>query len=250
MAACDDTGVSIWSDTTTSSTAGQRNYRVIIPNGETLDPGCTPTQVRVKVKADSSTLYLNGISIGEQSGSTVNFASAPTRLLWSGSSTKVFSASEEAWTDWADFVIDPATDYLIHLTCNDATYNTIAYKSKTNAAFRKATSDDDTLVQSPTGYTQVSFFYGIIDIEVRGPAASTTTTTTVSTTTSSTSSTTTSTTESATTTTITESTTTTTSTTSTSSTTTTSTSSTTTTTTGPGGEVEQPNTVFVICSIG
>ncbi len=167
---CGATPVEIWDATLGNNSAGQRNYRNIIPAGQVVDPECIPAQVRVLFRAGNvGSLYLNGASIGERSGSTDDYGETPVRLTFNeGNNSVQLSASEDIWSDWVDYVFDKDVDHLIHLTANDATYNNVALTTETNSSYRKATSDDDTMVEDVSGYSLVGWRYGAVTVEVRG----------------------------------------------------------------------------------
>jgi hypothetical protein len=89
------------------------NVRTLL---QAADISANGTRIRVQFKAHgSSDITLSGVSIGERSGTSANFTGTPTRLTFSSSNSVTITAGNTAWSDWVNFALDEAKDYLVHM---------------------------------------------------------------------------------------------------------------------------------------
>jgi parallel beta-helix repeat protein len=75
------------------------------------------TQIRVGMRGHSTTgNTINNASIGARNGTTDDYAAAPTRITFgSGNNSTALGANALVWSDWINFTLDEATNYLIHI---------------------------------------------------------------------------------------------------------------------------------------
>jgi hypothetical protein len=142
------------------------NERVLIPSNEIAASG---TRVRVAFKAQAShDLIIDGASIGPRDGSTVNFASDPVRLKFSGNDGITVSAGSVAWSDWtATYDFDKTKDHLVHYKSSQGGSTNYFKDSIVLYAheYYKFTTADDVLTLSPSGYVGESVINSVTMIE-------------------------------------------------------------------------------------
>ena len=143
------------------------NFRMIYSASDITMSG---SKIRLTIKAhNSQSCPIAGVSIGERSGSTVGMVSSPTRVTFDGGSSSVnVAAGVDKVSDEIDFVVDETKQYLVHIFQNQGGNNYCAY-AYTGGRYYIASSNDDTMVQTPTGYntSQTSGYTGYISkIEV------------------------------------------------------------------------------------
>ncbi len=143
---------------------GSTNYniRMILSAADISTSG---SRIRVKLTGYTNAGNISGISIGERSGSTLNFASTPTRLMINGSNGCALPANVDVYTDWTDFSLDETKDYLIHITYLGPNYY-VSQGVISGGRGYKATSNDETLTQNVSGYSTDNNFNSIEFVEV------------------------------------------------------------------------------------
>jgi hypothetical protein len=154
---------------TYGTNAADMNFRMIISAANLTYSG---SSLRVKIKAhNTNDQTLTGVSIGERSGTTIGTVSTPKRITFNGGSSGVtVYAGIDKWSDPIAFNIDETKEYLIHVCQKEGASGDYAY-AYANGRYYKGTSDDDTLVQTPTGYStsQIdSHTSYVVNIEVNG----------------------------------------------------------------------------------
>lgn len=115
------------------------------------------TKVRVLLRSQismNSLLTITGASIGQRSGATGNFSSAPTRLTFSGANGAVIPANGSLWSDWVDFTLDEALDHLVHVAMVTDGVNKLPYSTSPGAGhYVREYGTDDTLNQTIASYS-------------------------------------------------------------------------------------------------
>lgn len=138
------------------------NFRMLFAGSNLTMSG---SKIRLTIAAhNTQSQTLAGVSIGERDGSTINMISTPTRVTFDGGSSSVtISAGVDKVSDEIDFEIDETKSYLIHVHQNEGSSGDYAYRSATNGRYYKNTTDNDTMVQSPSGYSsQISEYTSYI----------------------------------------------------------------------------------------
>lgn len=171
---CDATNI-YTKNLTFSQTDGDYNRRIWIVPGNLSDPSCDPNWCRIAFKAGTSTLNLNGASIGELDTEILNgaYKDGYTRITFDGgSNTVVIPGGETKWSDWINFSIDSDLQYLIHMYYSGDIAYTLTPTGDTT--FYKSTSDDDTMDQTLSSYSWTSSaVYGVTNIEIAGDCLTT-----------------------------------------------------------------------------
>lgn len=143
------------------------NIRQRVPADSLATDG---TWVRIKIKGFYDGAHLDritkikGASIGLRSGTTDDFAAAPTRLTFGGYDTIDVEAGAEVWSDLIQFNITATSDYLVHFYLG-ATSSNYAYTTSTINSYRSTDATDGTLTQS-VSYTGANSIRIISGIEV------------------------------------------------------------------------------------
>ncbi len=143
------------------------NFRMIYSGSEMNMSG---SKIRLTIKAhNTQNQYIGGVSIGERNGSTIGMISVPTRVTFDGGNSDVtILAGVDKVSDEIDFEIDETKQYLVHVFHNAGASSYYAY-AYTGGRYYIVSNNDDTMVQTPTGYntSQVSGYTGFISkIEV------------------------------------------------------------------------------------
>jgi hypothetical protein len=126
--------------------------------------------VRVKLRAGSSAIVVSGCSIGSRDGATVNFSPAPTRITFGASNGVTIPSGGYVWSDWIAFTLDEASNYLLHVCCHADAANAIAYEAVDTTYYKQADLDE-TLTESPSGYSSFGYFVLLEAIQVTDDAA-------------------------------------------------------------------------------
>ncbi len=142
------------------------NQRMVIAAANIVTSG---SQVRIKLLGYTSNCTITGASIGERSGSTGGFSSAPTRLTFGGSNGGTIPASGCLYSDWLDFTLDEAKDYLVHLAFVTDASNALVYTNGMGSRYYRDYATDDTLTQSLTSYSNDGYNTSLIGIQVDKP---------------------------------------------------------------------------------
>jgi hypothetical protein len=99
--------------------------RTVLDNSDISVGG---NSIRIRLQGHASLDYtIDSCTIGERSGTSSDFASAPTRITFdSGNNSVTVTAGTTKWSDWISFSLDETKDYLVHFAhCNN--YAIIAY---------------------------------------------------------------------------------------------------------------------------
>ena len=150
------------------SVTSDRNLRQVIPAASISTSG---TRCRIKLEANSGALTIfDGVSIGERSGTTGNFAAAPTQVTFNGGNTSVsILAGGTAVSDWIVLDIDESKDYLVHLASVNQNFE-MRYGNAGSppAIYYKdgAGQSDESLTQNISGYSSANFFVQIVQLDV------------------------------------------------------------------------------------
>jgi len=151
-----------WGDSTYSS---EINYRLKLAAAD-MSNGGTGTEVRILIQGHgSSSTGIDGVSFGEQNGTTDDYASTPTRFTFSSSNTTTITAGSSKWTDWVAMDIDDTKSFLLHVYQVNRT-NYYPYISGTSFRERPGTGDDTMLV-TVTGYSDPGYHYFIEEVQIR-----------------------------------------------------------------------------------
>lgn len=152
-----------------SSGLNETNWRNVLYNTYLSDGGITIGKIRIKLAARPSTDYpVDGMSIGERSGSTDDYASTPTRITFnSGSNSTTVVAGVDQWSDWVDYNLDVSKDYLCHIYSDLAGFVSVPKHSETGSdSYQKLnTAVDETLTETVSGYSTETYTYIITVIE-------------------------------------------------------------------------------------
>ncbi|MFA5394407.1 MAG: hypothetical protein WC346_00125 [Methanogenium sp.] len=157
------TGVSSWSLTLTQDySTTNRNVRSVLAAANIATSGAW-CRIRIAAHGTSGTI-LDGVSIGERDGSTSSTVGTPTRVTFNGGQNSVvIGAGHSAWSDWLQFAIDETKDYLVH--CKRAGgFNQRGVAS--GYCYYKDTTDDDTLVEDLSGYSEAASTIFVTELEV------------------------------------------------------------------------------------
>jgi len=122
----------------------------------------------VKVLIDahpSDSCTITGMSIGVQS-SGISTVDTPRRLLFNGQASGTSAAGTIVETDWLYFPFDKSLTHLIHLTFITDTCALRYVGLGGDRKYVKFSSEDDTLVTSPSGYSSDGYFNAICGILV------------------------------------------------------------------------------------
>jgi len=154
-------------DTEATSALSEAWYRNVVPSTVFSSNGL---EIRVQVESHSTTgIPIDGMSIGERSGSTADYASAPTRITFdSGNNTVVLSAGEQKWSDWITYAWDNTKDHIVHVWVDDVGGN--IYRRYTGSAFTTyyGWGDGDvTMTQDVTEQGSTGARYFVQQIEIR-----------------------------------------------------------------------------------
>lgn len=122
------------------------NIRIVISAASITVSG---NAITVKFKGHKSNAEtIIGASIGERSGSTGNFASAPTRLTFSGSNGGTIPAGGYLTSDQVTFAIDETKDYLVHFYLASAN---VRYGAASTRYYKLGSGVDNTLTEDISG---------------------------------------------------------------------------------------------------
>jgi hypothetical protein len=144
-----------WSATTVASqptwddyNEAERNRRTIISSGDIAYSG---DQIRLVFQGHSSQAdSIMGMSIGLRSGSTEDYASAPTRVTCSSGNSCLLAAGTTTTSDNISFTLSSSNDYLVHVYTGDPGNNYEAYLTMSGAAYSEATATDRTMTEDVT----------------------------------------------------------------------------------------------------
>jgi hypothetical protein len=162
---------SIWSKSLTSNSGnnGKWNIRIVLSSA---DISASASSIKLRVKSQPTyALTITGASIGERSGSTITFASAPTRVTFGGGNNSVtIPAGASVYSDWITFSLDHTKDYLVHLAFVTDAANYVPFVSGSGFEYLRQPnySTDDTLTTTPTGYSSESNTACLADVRIPG----------------------------------------------------------------------------------
>lgn len=115
------------------------NFRIVIPASAITKSG---EKLRICIKAHNTTdLTIRSGSIGERSGSTDDFVTAPVRITWDdGEWGTTVSSGVDKWSDLIAFDLDESKSYLIHLYMTAS--NSFAYILNGHEGYYGGTVED------------------------------------------------------------------------------------------------------------
>ena len=135
-----------WQSTLNTDDAGNqanRTFRQVLTAADISNSGhLVRAQLCTKLSATANILQLDNVSIGVRSGSTADYTSIPTELLFSGGhGFTSISAPAAIISDWTIFSLNEAADHLFVMDVGNTTqyirYNnaagTLYYKDATNS---------------------------------------------------------------------------------------------------------------------
>jgi hypothetical protein len=149
------------------STAGYLvNDRLII---RAADISYSGAAIKLRfVGHNTTSCVLSGASIGERSGSTGNFASAPTRITFGGNNFGTIPSGGYLTSDIIPFALDETKSYLVHLLYNTSNPTAQKYGALAGGRYYKEDGTDDTLTQDISGrsYSNDSMIVSLCNIYV------------------------------------------------------------------------------------
>jgi hypothetical protein len=157
-------GASWYKPALNETVRGKCNYRIVL---QAADLSISGTYVRLMLRGKGSGSYtLSGCSIGPRNGSTGNFSSAPTRITFGGSNSVTIAGGTYTFSDWIAFTLNEAADYLIHFAFVTSDSNNMNYEAG-GYEYYKASADDDTMVESPSGYSGEPYTVLLTELHVK-----------------------------------------------------------------------------------
>ena len=141
------------------------NIRMVLPAASISVSG---SRIRLFFASYTNPGVVSGCAIGERSGSTDDFASAPTRVTFDGGSNGcTIPISGGKYSDWIDFDVDESKDYLVHLYYTGSAGNRGVAQVTLSGTRRyyKTGTGDDTLTQS-VSYTGDANFNSVSALEI------------------------------------------------------------------------------------
>jgi hypothetical protein len=141
-------------------------FRQPIPVVNQPAPG---TEIRVQfISGNEGGAYIIlGASIGARSGSTPDYAGAPTRITFNDGDNNITipTGEQTAWSDWVEYTLDGETEILIH-TQLDSPSQTLRKASYIADMYFSGTSTDYTMTEDVTAST-LGYWYGITALASR-----------------------------------------------------------------------------------
>jgi hypothetical protein len=157
-------GASWYKPALNETVRGKCNYRIVL---QAADLSISGTHARLVLRGKASGSYiLSGCSIGPRSGSTENFSSTPTRVTFGGSNSVTIAAGTYTFSDWIPFTLNEAADYLIHFAFVTSDANNMNYEAG-GYEYYKASADDDTMVENPSGYSGEPYTVLLTELHVK-----------------------------------------------------------------------------------
>jgi hypothetical protein len=151
--------------TSDAAIAAGTNQRMLIPNSAITSSG---NKIRLTLQGVSGgAVTIGGCAIGERSGTTGNFASAPTRITFGGNNTGTLPGSLGTLvSDVITFTVDETKDYLIHIYYSGV--SAVRYVTGTLTRYYRDYNTNDTLTADISGltYTSNSYVVGIKSFEI------------------------------------------------------------------------------------
>jgi len=147
------------------------NIRMVLPASAISVSG---NPIRLFLASYTNPGVVSGCSIGERSGSSEDFASAPTRVTFDGGANGcTIPDSGGKYSDWIDFAIDETKDYLVHLYYTGTTGNRGVAQVTLSGTRRyyKAGSGDETMTQDVSSYTGDPNFNSVGAVQIKTGAA-------------------------------------------------------------------------------
>ena len=147
-------------------TAAGVNYRNLIPAAKISKSG---TIIRIKITGyNTHEVTFNGVSIGERSGTSDDFAATPTRVTFNrGDSSVTVPAGATIYSDAIFFALDESKDYFIHL--HDVPYSGTVYQGRSasgSGLYYNISETDDSMTQSVSYSWLAKYTYFVADIEI------------------------------------------------------------------------------------
>jgi len=153
--------------TDSTGVVGDAWYRLIVPAATFTHGG---NQIRVQLRSHSTTgSVVTGCSVGERSGSTEDYASAPTRITFDSNNNVTLSADEDKWSDWIDYDWDIANSHLVHVNLDDVG-GTVYRKIRDDilgGCYFKNNEGDQTMTEDATAGGSNTYCYTVNQIEIR-----------------------------------------------------------------------------------
>lgn len=145
------------------------NIRMVLPASAISVSG---SSIRLFLASYKNPGTVSGCSIGERSGSSEDFASAPTRVTFDGGSNGcTIPDSGGKYSDWINFSIDETKDYLVHLYYTYSAENrgvTLVTLSGTRRYYKAGSAPgDETMTQDVSGYTGDSNFNSVGAVQIK-----------------------------------------------------------------------------------
>jgi hypothetical protein len=148
--------------TSNASANAGTNQRLLLKNTDITSSG-NKIQIKLRGVSTATNVTIGGCSIGERSGSTGNFASAPTRITFNGgNSTGTLPGSLGTLTsDVITFAIDETKDYLLHIYYSGST--STRYVGGGLTRYYRDYDTDNTLTEDISGlsYDTNSYVVGL-----------------------------------------------------------------------------------------
>lgn len=149
------------------------NIRMVLPASAISVSGHS---IRLFLASYTNPGVVSGCSIGERSGSSEDFASAPTRVTFDGGANGcTIPNSGGKYSDWINFAIDETKDYLVHLYYTGSTGNRGVAQvtlSGTRRYYKVGSAPgDETMTQDVSSYTGDSNFNSVGAVQIKTGAA-------------------------------------------------------------------------------
>lgn len=142
------------------------NYRNLIPAAKISKSG---TIIRIKITGHNThEVTFDGVSIGERSGTSDDFAATPTRVTFNGGDSSVtVPAGATIYSDAIFFALDESKDYFIHLC--DVPYSGYVYQGRSasgSGLYRNISGTDDSMTQSVSYSWLANYTYFVAGIDI------------------------------------------------------------------------------------
>ncbi|QPJ61471.1 MAG: hypothetical protein G3M70_06045 [Candidatus Nitronauta litoralis] len=147
-----------WSKTVDSSVGGAAGFSMRnVVNAINLTSDGAFVRVTLSAPATGEGLKIDNVSIGERSGATADTVAAPVSLLFGGNAgTGTIAAGSTLTSDWLEFAIDSAKDYLVIFDVSNDTANDMLGLATSGDGYYERSSFNGYNVSSGSGYTLVN----------------------------------------------------------------------------------------------
>jgi len=162
--AFEQTGDSVWAN---SGRTGDSFREIILASS--LNTSGDRIRVKFQAGTDGGNFAVNNPTICQRAGSTSDCVYGTWKnLTIQGSQNYVISNGAEEWSDWLDYPVDEANDYMVTFYLG-ATNNNLPYLDTPSAMHYWASNVDVSLVENWSGIPPASenLIYAIEDVEVQ-----------------------------------------------------------------------------------